>query len=84
MVFEKLFFWLKGKFVCRKCGKNLCAFFFGFGEAICPDCYDGEPEFIFLDTSYWLNRIISPLIRGKIQITKTTKKAIPSEKLVHG
>ena len=32
---------------------------FGYGEAICPSCYDGEYNFIFLDKSYWLNRLLS-------------------------
>ena len=36
---------------------------FGYGEAICPNCYKGEEEFIFLDKSYWLNRILSSLIK---------------------
>jgi hypothetical protein len=31
---------------------------FGYGEAICPDCYNGEKKFIFLDNSFILNRLI--------------------------
>lgn len=31
---------------------------FGFGDAICPDCYLGEQSFLTFDDSYWLNRII--------------------------
>ncbi len=34
---------------------------FGFGEAICPDCYQGEHTFLFFDESYLLNRIITRL-----------------------
>lgn len=32
---------------------------FGYGETICPRCYDGEKQFIFLDDGYWLNRLLS-------------------------
>lgn len=32
---------------------------FGFGEIICPVCYNAEEEFMFIDTSYWLNRIMA-------------------------
>jgi len=31
---------------------------FGYGEAICPNCYNGEKQFIFFDKNYVLNRII--------------------------
>ena len=36
---------------------------FGYGEAICPHCYTGEENFIFLDNGYWLNRLISKFIK---------------------
>jgi hypothetical protein len=32
---------------------------FGYGETICPRCYDGEKRIIFLDDGYWLNRLLS-------------------------
>jgi hypothetical protein len=35
---------------------------FGYGETICPQCYDGEKQFIFLDKGYWLNRLLSRYI----------------------
>jgi len=38
---------------------------FGFGEAICPSCYNGEQPFLFLDDSFFLNRIISLHLRQK-------------------
>lgn len=34
---------------------------FGFGMAICPECYRGEHQFLFFDHSYWLNRMVDPL-----------------------
>jgi|GEM_PF-6350331 len=61
-LFEKFHRWLRGSFVCRKCGRRFHTMCFGFGEAICPDCYDGERQFLFFDNSYWLNRIIDHLI----------------------
>jgi hypothetical protein len=36
---------------------------FGYGTAVCPDCYDGEQPFLFFDNGYWLNRIMSRLMR---------------------
>ena len=36
---------------------------FGFGEAICPDCYRGERQFLFFDDSYFLNRIITLFLK---------------------
>ena len=38
---------------------------FGYGEAICPDCYDGEQPFLFFDNSYWLNRIMARLLNHR-------------------
>jgi len=53
---KKLDRWLHGRFICRKCGKAYCINGFGFGEAICPDCYEGEDKFLFYDVSFFLNR----------------------------
>jgi hypothetical protein len=39
---------------------------FGYGESICPDCYDGEQPFIFLDDSFWLNRVLARCARPKM------------------
>ena len=38
---------------------------FGFGEAICPNCYNGEQPFLFFDDSYWLNRITAHLLNQR-------------------
>ena len=32
--------------------------FFGVGETLCPDCYNGESAFIFPDRGYLLNRLV--------------------------
>ena len=58
-MFERFRRWLKGEFVCVKCGRKWYAEgTLGFGEIICPECYDGEGEWFFPDRSYWLNRLI--------------------------
>jgi hypothetical protein len=58
---SNLYKWLTGTFTCIKCGKEYQTMSFGYGEAICPDCYNGEPSFVFYDKSYWLNRIIAKI-----------------------
>lgn len=58
-VFERFRLWLSGTFKCRKCGLRVHLMAFGYGETICPDCYEGEEKFIFFDESYWLNRLLS-------------------------
>jgi len=60
--FERFRRWLKGSFICRKCGGEFHTMCFGFGEAVCPDCYKGEQPFIFFDSSYWLNRVTAHLL----------------------
>lgn len=35
----------------------------GFGMAVCPDCYEGEQKFIFINKNYFLNRIILPFFK---------------------
>lgn len=57
---HKLRRWLKGSLTCIKCGKEFQILSFGYGEAICPNCYESEGRFLFYDTSYWLNRLIQP------------------------
>jgi len=58
MVFERFRLWLSGSFVCVRCGERFLVMSFGFGESICPGCYDGEVSFLFFDGSYWLNRLM--------------------------
>jgi hypothetical protein len=50
--------WLNGSYTCKYCGRQFYVFSFGFGSAICPDCYKGESPFIFLNKEYWLNRLM--------------------------
>jgi len=63
-MFERLQRWLSGNFTCIKCGRKVHALTFGYGTTICPDCYEGEQPFIFLDEGYWLNRLLSLIRRG--------------------
>jgi hypothetical protein len=58
VVFKNLRRWLSGSFVCLKCGRTLHVLSFGFGKTICPECYEGEHEFLIIDKDYFLNRII--------------------------
>jgi predicted DsbA family dithiol-disulfide isomerase len=52
---------------------------FGYGEVICPDCYNGEEQFIFLDKSYWLNRFLAHLLEPK---TKQQEKHLNDQPLL--
>jgi len=48
------------------CGEEYNGLFFGFGEIICPDCYEEDQQFLFLDNGYWLNRLTTRLNKQKI------------------
>ena len=50
--------------------------FFGYGETICPNCYEGEQPYIFFEESYWLNRIIARLLNLQ-SVKKPTITKIP-------
>ena len=43
---------------------------FGYGETICPRCYDGEEKFILMDKGYWLNRFLSTFMEQETRIQK--------------
>ena len=60
-MFENLHRWLNGVFTCRKCDREFHAFSLGYGDVICPDCYNGETSFIFYDNTFWLNRLLTRL-----------------------
>jgi hypothetical protein len=60
---SKLKSWLSGSFTCRKCGREFNTMTFGYGEAICPDCYTGERQFLFHDQEYLLNRLTARLVK---------------------
>ena len=60
--FQKLKWFLEGRYVCRECGETWFSFVsFGFGEIICPECYgkhNPAPEkWLFPDRTFWLNRV---------------------------
>ncbi|MHA2169710.1 MAG: hypothetical protein ACXAB7_07430 [Candidatus Kariarchaeaceae archaeon] len=58
-LFTKINRWLRGSFECKKCGSTFLTFGFGYGECICPNCYQGESQFLFYDNTFFLNRISS-------------------------
>jgi len=71
-MFEKFKKFLRGEFVCIRCGKTWYAFSsFGFGKMICPDCYQGEEKWLFPDMTYWLNRLLFRDV-GCVGITSTS------------
>lgn len=37
---------------------------FGYGAAVCPDCYAGEQPFLFFDDRFWLNRFLMRFVAG--------------------
>ena len=61
-LFRNLSRWLNGSFSCVRCGRELHIMSFGYGTAICPDCYNGEQHFLFFDDRFWLNRILMRLL----------------------
>jgi hypothetical protein len=65
MAVSKFSRWLSGSFTCMKCGREFNTMTFGYGEAICPDCFQGEQQFLFYDQTYWLNRLTAKLINHK-------------------
>jgi len=67
-MFQRFRSWLSGSFECKKCGGNVYLMSFGYGKTICPRCYEGEKEFIFLDNSYILNRFLSMLSRRTVSV----------------
>jgi hypothetical protein len=58
--FNKLKKWLQGRFVCIRCKKEFRIKTFGYGTAICPECYEGERDFIFLaKEDFALNKLVA-------------------------
>lgn len=62
-MFERLKKWLRGEFTCVNCNKLFHLGTFGYGETICPDCYDAEIDFIFYDDNFILNRFMEWISR---------------------
>lgn len=67
--------WLSGSFKCQKCGREFHILGFGFGDAICPDCYRGESQFLFYDTSFLLNRIVARTLDHRKRMYKPVQHA---------
>ncbi len=67
-MFEKFNRWLSGSFDCIKCGKRMHLMSFGYGETICPHCYNGEEKFILMDKGYWLNRFLSTFMEQETRV----------------
>ena len=61
MVLENINRWLKGSFICERCGRTVHLLTFGYGTVRCLRCYEGERLFLVLDVSYWLNRLLCKL-----------------------
>ena len=72
-MFERLRRWLGGSFICTKCGKNYQIFSFGFGDGICPNCYDGEKQFLFFDNSFSLNRVLNRLLNRSSGVKRVNR-----------
>ncbi len=68
--------WLSGSFICKKCEREFHTMSFGYGEIICPDCYEGERRFISFDDGFWLNRIVAYKINQRMASNKTTLNRI--------
>lgn len=64
-MFENLNRWLNGVFICSKCDRELHTTYFGYGETICSNCYNGETSFIFLDNTFWLNKMLTRLFHTR-------------------
>ncbi len=62
MVLEKLNRWLKGSFVCERCGRTVHLMTFGYGTVRCSNCFEGGDDFMHLDEGYWLNRLMMKII----------------------
>ena len=61
--FIKLKKWLQGRFVCIQCGSKFHINTFGYGTAICPECYNGERDFVFLaKKDFWLNKLVAAVL----------------------
>ena len=63
IVLENFQKWLRGSFTCIKCGRVFSVMHFGFGKAICPDCFNKDTQLLEFDQTYWLNRFIIKKIK---------------------
>jgi len=58
-LFKNIKIWLEGHFTCISCGRRVFLYSFGYGKTICPDCYRGQNELIYLNDNFFLNRIMN-------------------------
>jgi hypothetical protein len=65
LISNKLRSWLNGSFTTMRCGREFNTMTFSYGETICPDCYNGEKQFLFHDQDYWLNWLTTKLVNHK-------------------
>ena len=56
---------------------------FGYGEAVCPECYENVEPFLELDESYWLNRLLLRLGFGTVKRDLRVEEELSVEELVH-
>ena len=80
-----LFEWFNGAFTCKYCGKQFYVLSFGFGSVICPNCYNGERSFIFLNQAYWLNRLMLKYftrMKKSLRMEYEKTESMPQEFLV--
>ncbi len=59
MVLENFNRWLKGSFICERCGRTFYLMTFGYGTIRCSGCFEGGGSFLCLDEGYWLNRLVN-------------------------
>lgn len=55
---------------------------FGYGEVVCPDCYDNEQPFLLLDDSYWLNRLLMRFRRDNVERTVRVEEEAAIEEVM--
>ena len=56
---------------------------FGYGEAVCPECYNNEESFLMLDESYWLNRLLLRLGYGTVKNNYRVEREPSVEEFTH-
>ena len=56
---------------------------FGYGAAICPECYEGEGGFLFFDGGYWLNRVLMRLLGRSGPGLETRYRDAAVDNLIH-
>jgi len=55
---RRIAWWLKGRYVCVRCGEVWYAFNFGYGDFICPLCFKGENHW------RWERSVVTGMVKG--------------------